>query len=321
MRRAAMRKFKQIAARAGRIGLAFAVLGVLGMLVLPARAGTAAYWRHEEGPSGSLIPAGPGTVLDSSGNGNNMRTFDPTFTSATYSSSVSPLALRSGLPNTLSLDFGPGGDDAGQNDDNYSEGAPINAQLFTALTAELAFNMHAIGGYQALFGKDGQPTASPVPPFKIMVRGDDFPNAIPNQLFVEWLDGDGDDHFLASGETVAADSWYHVAFVLTDSTAELYAADESGNYRLLDSISGEDFSGPSGEVLISDDTNFSIGRGMFNNGVTDWSNALIDEVRISDMALSPGEFLFVPEPCALLLALTGAVALFGCSRPGDRAVI
>ena len=60
----------------------------------------------------------------------------------------------------------------------------------------------------------------------------------------------------------------------------------------------QDFAGPSGEVLINDNTNFSIGRGMFNNNVADWSNALIDEVRISDMALSRGEFLFVPEPSA-----------------------
>lgn len=284
------------------------------LLAEPTQADTVAYWRHEEGPDGALIPAGPGTILDSSGNGNTMRTFDPTFTSATYSSSVSPLGLRGGLPNTLSLDFGPGGDDAGQNDDNYSEGAPINSQLFPALTAELAFNMHTIGGFQALLGKDGKPTASPVPPLKIMVRGDDFPNAIPNQLFVEWIDGDGDVHFLASGETVTADSWHHVAFVLTDTAADLYVANETGNYRLLDSLSGEDFAGASGEVLINDSTNFSIGRGMFNNGVADWSNALIDEVRLSDTALAPGEFLFVPEPATLFLSVLAVAGLVGPCR-------
>src|SRR5262245_27346708 len=101
---------------------------------LAALASTEAYWRHEEGPSGGLIAAGPETVLDSWGNANHMRTFNPTFTSATYTSAVSPLPLRSGLTNTLALDFGPGGDDAGQNDDNYSEGASVNSQLFSAIT-------------------------------------------------------------------------------------------------------------------------------------------------------------------------------------------
>jgi hypothetical protein len=32
---------------------------------------------------------------------------------------------------------------------------------------------------------------------------------------------------------------------------------------------------------------------MFNNGVTDWANAIVDEVRISDTALTPDQFLFV----------------------------
>lgn len=231
---------------------------------------------------------------------------------------MSPLPLRSGLTNTKSLDFGPGGDDAGQNDDNYSEGASINAQLFSSMTVELAFNMHSIGGFQALLGKDGKPTASVIPPFKVLVRGDDFPNAIPNQLFVEWIDGDGDGHFIASGETVAANAWNHMAFVLTASSAELYLANESGGYRLLASLSGQDFAGPGGEVLINDPTNFSIGRGMFNNGVADWSNALIEEIRISDAALSASDFLFVPEPSAVILAATGLAIVRRQGRRGVR---
>ena len=284
------------------LGCAVAAAVTLGSLSA-AVGGTTAYWRHEEGPAGGLIAAGPDTVLDDSGNGNHMRTFDPAFTSASYSSTVSPVPLRSGLPNTLSLDFGPGGDDAGQNDDNYSDGKPINSQLFTAMTVELAFNMNSIGGFQALLGKDGKPlSGSNVPPLKVLVRGDDFPNAIPNQLFVEWVDGDGDIHFLASGSTISAGVWNHAAFVLSETDAQLHLAGEDGVYQMVDSISGEDFAGLSGEVLFDSNTNFSIGRGAYGGNVADWSDALIDEVRISDMALSPREFLFaVPEPSSLIL--------------------
>lgn len=294
----------------GTIWRAVAAIVAAISFVPVSQAATAAYWRHEEGTDGALIASGPGSVLDSSGNGNPMQTFDPTFTSATYSSNVSPVPLRSGLSNSLSLDFGPGGDDAGLNDDNYSAGAPINSQLFSAMTTELAFNMDAIGGFQALFGKDGKPTSGPVPPLKVLVRGDDFPNAIPNQLFVEWVDGGGDIHSLASGSTVAAGEWNHVAFVLTDTNAELYVAGENTGYQLLDSIVGEDFAGTSGEVLFNSDANYSIGRGAFNGGVADWSDALIDEVRISDTALSQSEFLFaaVPEPSAMVLMAIGFVA-------------
>lgn len=267
---------------------------------------TVAYWRHEEGVSGSAIPAGPNTILDSSPNANHMRTFDPAFTSASYSSAVSPVPLRSGLPNTLSLDFGPGGDDLGRNDDNYADGKPINGQRFEAMTIELAFNLNAIGGFQTLVGKDGKPTSSPVAPLQIKVRGDDFPNGIQNQLFAEWIDGDGDVHFLASRSSIATGVWNHVAFVLAPTFAEMYLASETGDYLLVDAIYGADFAGAGGEVLIDSSGNFTVGRGMFNGNIADWSDALIDEVRISIEALAVDEFLFDALPASDLALLTNS---------------
>jgi hypothetical protein len=236
-----------------------------------------------------------------------MQTFSaasPPFTSATYSTLVSPLALRSGLANTLSLDFGPSPasgteDGGGLNDDNYTDGKPIQTFLFAGLTVEFAFNMNAIGGFQALVGKDGKPLeGSPVPPFKAMVRGDAFPDDVPNQLFVEWIDGDGDIHFLATRETVTAGAWNHVAFTLTADAAQLWVAGEQGDYVLKDTLTGQDFASEFGDVIFYDPTPWTVGRGMFDNGVTDWSNALIDEVRVSDAALVPDQFLFEPAPAA-----------------------
>jgi len=288
-------------------------LAVCILCIGAAEAATSAYWRHE-GTPGTLIPAGNDTVADSSGNGNHMQTFDPSFTSATYTSTVSPVPLRSGLPNTSALDFGPGGDDGGLNDDNFTTGSkPISSQLFNNLTVEVAFRMDTVGGFQAIVGKDGKPLGdqpgednSPVPPFKISVRGDSFPGNVPNQLSVEWIDGDGtlnsDIHNLASHQTVVPNQWYHVAFTTDASNAALYIAGETGPYQLVDSVSG-DFAGPSGNVLVQEPLGWSVGRGMFNNGVADWSDAIIDEVRISDTVLTPNQFLFnaVPEPGSLSL--------------------
>jgi hypothetical protein len=306
----------------------FAAALFVGVQVLAslACASTVANWRHEEGTVGSIVPDGANTVLDSSGNGNHMQTFRSAFapfTAATYSSIVPALPLRSGQANTKSLDFGPmptiGMEDGGDpdnnnnalNDDNYTTpDKPGNNPVFGALTVELAFNMHAVGGFQALMGHDGRPLGdapgednNPVPPLKIMVRGDDFPppgSGIPNQLFVEWVDGDGtlntDDHFLAGGETIQPDHWYQVAFTLTASTAELWVSEDSGPYVLKDSSTG-DYIGADGRVLVSEPLGWSVGRGMYNNNPADWANAIIDEVKISDTALTASEFEFLaPTP-------------------------
>jgi hypothetical protein len=298
-----------------------------------AQAATSAYWRFEDLPDGSLIPAGNNTVPDSSGNNNPLQTFDPTFTSPSYSSLVSPLPLRSGLPNTRSLDFGPGGDDAGLNDDIFTTtDKPISAKLFNEVTVEAAFRMDSIGGFQTIVGKDGKPLGdapgednNPVPPFKLMVRGDSFPDpgaggtGQPNQLFVEWIDGDAtlnsDDHFLAAGQTVVPNKWYHVAVTINATDANMYVAGETGPYQLVAHSTG-DYAGPSGNVIAAEPLGWTVGRGMFNNNVTDWSDAHIDEVRISDTVLTPNQFLFVtvPEPSSAVLSVIGLIGLLGRKR-------
>ncbi len=291
-----------------------------------AQAATSAYWRFEDLPDGSLVPAGNNTVPDSSGNNSPLQTFDPTFTSPSYSSLVSPLPLRSGLPNTRSLDFGPGGDDAGLNDDIFTTSdKSISAKLFNQVTVEVAFRMDSIGGFQAIVGKDGKPLGdapgednSPIPPFKISIRGDDFPNAVPNQLFVEWIDGhatlNSDDHFLASGQSVVANKWYHVAVTINATDASLYIAGETGPYKLLDHSTGS-YAGPSGNVIASEPLGWTVGRGAYNNNPADWADAHIDEVRISDTVLTPNQFLFVavPEPSSAALCVFGLLGLL-CRR-------
>jgi hypothetical protein len=306
------------------------LLATLAMSLLPATelsAATTAYWRHEEGAPNTLVPDGQNTVIDSSGSGNHMQTFSSTnfpHTAPTYSANVSPVTLRSGLPNTRSLDFGFGSAGAvpegpEPNDDNFTANdKPIETKIFTAMTVEAAFNMKTVtppgplgnGPFQALVGKDGAPAGIPEPPFKLIVRGDDFPDLIPNQLVAEWIDGDNQLQRVVLGETVAQDTWYHAAFTLTPTHAELWVADQTGTYTLKDSIAAAslidpndpglgfiggadmDFAGPAGEVMIQDPTPWSVGRGAFNNNVTDWSDAFIDEVRISDVALTPNQFLF-----------------------------
>lgn len=78
-------------AQRGSMLLRSLTLLVAGVVAYPASAADVAYWRHEEGPVGQIVPGGPDTVLDASGNGNHMQTFASSvapFTAATYTSNV-----------------------------------------------------------------------------------------------------------------------------------------------------------------------------------------------------------------------------------------
>ena len=179
-------------------------------------------------------------------------------------------------PTRLSLDFGPGGDDPDRNDDNFTAGKPIQSHLFGAMTVNWHSTWTRSMAIKRVLGKDGcplggPPSNAPVPPFKVLIRNDDFPDAIPKQLFIEWIDGDGDVHFVNRRQTTTVGAWNHVAFVLTATDAQLWVAGETTPYTLLDSISG-DFAGPDGRVLFNDPTSWTVGRGTFNNNMADWSD-------------------------------------------------
>ena len=54
-------------------------------------------------------------------------------------------------------------------------------------------------------------------------------------------------------------------------------------------------SAPTSGGLLNIDATWTIGRGMWNNGANDFVNGEIDEVRISDTALNPTQFLAYVE--------------------------
>ena len=299
-----MRRFLGVLAAA-------AVLSAAGV----ARAQTAAYWRFEEGAPDQEFQfpptnGGPGSGLatDSSGNNNNLRTFAD-FTNPVYRANVpfNPVP-GTGAANNLSLDFNP-------NEDLYSEGAPINNRQLNQFTIEASVRFDDLDGWQTFLGKDGFQFATGDTNLASLYF--QLANDAANQDKVAFKVHQADGAFIDVYTLlpVAAGQWYNFAAVLSndntagdpdDQTLSLYMQDPgSGQYVLQQS---KDFRGG----MANQDRNWTVGRGMYANNPADWVDGQVDEVRISDVALSPSQFLAVPEPSSL--ALAGAAGLLALRR-------
>jgi len=255
-----------------------------------------AYWRFEEGPDGGKVPPGPNTVLDSI-NANHMQTFNDV-TGPVYTSAV-PVGVipQTGAANNLAMRFTPNQDIYTLGGEAPPAGKYINNPIIdNGFTLEAAFMPTALNRFQAIVGKDGKPNgAMNEQTLVLKVRGD------TNELQIELFDETNTIHGVRSLAPVEANQWYYAAVVNDGATLSLYLDRNDGNGYVLqgtDPVAGE---------LIGIETSWAIGRGMYANSPADWFGGFIDEVRLSNTALDPSEFLFVPEPASLILLGLGGL--------------
>ena len=243
---------------------------------------TVAYWRFEERAAGEefqppLEEGGPdsGVAIDEAGDDDRLRTFSDQ-SNPVYSDSVpAAVVAATGAANLRSLDFTP-------NEDLYTaEAGDLNPHLFEQFTVEASFNVDGLDRYQVIVGKDGKPTDMPLAPLQLKVRDDN------DLLQIEIIDDGGVARQVSSLAPIVAGRWYNAAAVSDGTTMSLYLDDttDPAGYVLQGTVAVD------GGVIPIDST-WSVGRGMYDGGVTDWTDGKIDEVRISDVALTPDQFLF-----------------------------
>jgi hypothetical protein len=262
-----------------------------------------AYWRFEE--EGGMIgqpvdPPNQGIVLDSI-NENHMQAFedfddpndpnDPVIPSSapTYTSDVPPTALKSGLPNNKALDFlpSPNGKDLHTSLKNIN-----NPIIENGFTLEAAFKTFSVDDFQVIVGKDGKPNGTMnEQTLALKVRGD------TSELQIELFDDSNTIHGVRSSGPLLADQWYYAAVVNDGTNLSLYLDRNDGAGYVLQGtdpnpLAGALWSGDAAES--STDSSWTIGRGMYGGGATDWFDGVIDEVRLTNTVLSPSQFLFAP---------------------------
>ncbi len=250
--------------------------------------GPVAWWHFDELTTGA-VPAGAGgeaafnnVVLDSSGHGNHMRTYNGQ-TAPAYSTDV-PLATvpQGGQANLASLYF-DGAADGSWLDLVYTDaGAPVRSMQFTAWTIEASFKMDAATGDQVVFAKDGNPLGGQ-PPFHMKYHSSD------QEFEVGMVDGSGTARYASSASTISAGQWYSVAATASATELKLWIkgpGDHAYALQATTPISGAFFNTFGG---LNDA--WAAGRFRWNGTETDLFKGYIDEIRISAGVLPAAGFM------------------------------
>jgi hypothetical protein len=294
------------------------VIALIALLqAIPASAATVAYWRFDDpvAANGQPVPApGPGGgnagqpyspyIVDSSGNGNDLRTYSPDSPDSRprWSTDV-PFGTvpQTGAGNGYSLQFTP-------NQDLYSAGPgtgiDLTSHVFsTGFTIEASFKALDYNRYHGIVGKDGSPlsgSGEPLAAIQMKMRGD------TNRLQIELLDSAGNYHSIQSNFVPDLNTWYNIAAVSDGAILSLYVKGPGDTGYVL-----QGFEGTTGGFYNGGSSAWTVGRGYYNSNIADWTNGFIDEVRISDTALLPSQFLAVapvPEPSSVAAAMGLALA-------------
>lgn len=256
-----------------------------------------AYWRFDDpgATAGTRVAGGNIGAVQDSENQNHLRAQDAG-TAPKYVSNVAPTPLKSGLQNSLAFNFSAAED--GIQDDLFTDTKDINngqignphAPNVTGFTIEAAFQPSVVSGFQGIVGREGQPNG-PLETLELKIRGEGLGN--DHLLQVEQFDRAGNVVEVHSNSEMEAGRWYYVAVVNDGSSVKMYLDSNDGSgYQLQDDSAAVDGALYQGGDANDWDKTWSVGRGWFDGHVADWFNGDIDEVRLSNKALAPWEFLF-----------------------------
>ncbi|MBP7934868.1 MAG: hypothetical protein KA354_09515 [Phycisphaerae bacterium] len=281
-----------------------AVVGVLVWQSALAMGATVAYWRFEEGPADAMVlhTTGDGVfdpgVADSSGNGNALSAW----TAAAWAGS----AYRTDVAASTIPQTGATNSYSNQNTGDYpglfTGSEAMRTMTPAAFTIEGSFKLTGTDTYRTIVGRDSRGATSNDGNLAAL-----YFQLVPGYgVAIKYADVSGVWHeAISAGGAITAGRWYHMAAVSDGSTLTLYLNDAAAGagYSVVAqtdmTASGSPNTALTAGIGSGGDWTagtWSVARGLYAGGHTDRFYGYIDEVRISDEALTPSQFLFTLPP-------------------------
>jgi hypothetical protein len=272
-----------------------ALLRPLPKLARPARIATStlAWWRFEDVPAGRPLVdvasrMGAIGTRDVSGHNNHLYVASPR---AAPKGGLVPYAspLPSNDANARCLDDTLPPDEVPVRDlytDPFLSRPHMNVlerYPFSEWTVEASFALKNDGSDQVVVAKGGQANNSGHEPLQLGVFGPS------RRIEVRIRDAEGQLRVVRSQFAVEPGAWYHVAANCDGKSLKLYVLRDGGSAYALQGDSEVD-----GALQLSSGT-WTVGRGFRDTKTANDFIGLIDEVRISTIALPESDFLFAPQ--------------------------
>ncbi len=280
---------------------------------------------------GRVAPTADGVLaIDVSGNGNSLYTWDNTAAGHQYRTNVpAPIVPQTGTPNNFSIQ----NNGANPTSMTWSTNTLPTVDLETieplAWTIEASIYQTATATHETFVGRDGNSETNIVVSSRAPLYFKTF-NGLLQILFTD-VAGNVYDLSDTTG-TLSLNTWYNVAAVSDGTTLSLYK-DSGAGYVLVGSMAltpGDtrlNYDNDNSSTPGDEQWGWSVGRGRFGasdaqiDGHVDRFLGNIDNVRISDAALDPTNFLHYSTNVFIVSGPTPAAQTVAIGNPFSFTIV
>lgn len=177
-------------------------------------------------------------------------------------------------------------------EDGYTLDPNLNGWSPITWTIEVSVKLSDVNGWQTIIGRDGSSQGESASDFYLQKNGVVDPNfGVPGAFRLNFDTIGSDRYILDSNFAAIAGRWYHLAVVSDGNTVKMYADKTDGKgYKSVGSLEMNGVT-DAYNAIASSAYNWTFGRGWFDGNFVDHIDGNLDDMRFSNDALTPVQFL------------------------------